>query len=289
MTSRLLGALAAILAVGLPCADAHAAPVPAGARYVALGSSYAAGPGLEPVADGPCARSARNYPHRVAEAANLDLVDVSCSGATTDDILYRPQTVAGTVMPPQIGAVTSYTRLVTVSVGGNDLNLIGSMLTGSGCEIVAGAVAGLCDGVTRTQPATPDDFDTVTRALADIVAAVRDRAPEATVLLVQYLPVLPSDGSTCAAAPMTPTQAAAARATYDGLIAATARAARESGAQIVSVADAENHTACTADPWVFDFQHPPRPADPTAAAGMYHPNPAGTSRIAEKIVGRLRD
>ncbi|WP_280389346.1 SGNH/GDSL hydrolase family protein, partial [Nocardia wallacei] len=210
MKSRMLSAVGAVLAVALCGGAAQGVTAPSGDRYVALGSSYAAGPGLEPVEDGPCARSGQNYAHRVAAAAGLDLVDASCSGATTADVLNRSQTVAGTVMPPQIGAVTSYTRLVTVTVGGNDLNLVGSMLAGSGCELLAGGVSGLCDRVTRTTPATPDDFAAVARSLADIVGAVRDRAPQARVLLVQYLPVLSATATTCAAAPMTPEQAVAA-------------------------------------------------------------------------------
>src|SRR6185312_3803696 len=48
-------------------------------RYVALGSSMAAGPGIRPRAAGAprrAGRSARNYPHLVAEQLSLDLTDV---------------------------------------------------------------------------------------------------------------------------------------------------------------------------------------------------------------------
>jgi hypothetical protein len=46
-------------------------------RYVAFGSSMAAGPGIRPSADGApfrTGRSARNYPHLVAEKLGLDLI-----------------------------------------------------------------------------------------------------------------------------------------------------------------------------------------------------------------------
>ncbi|HVW32598.1 MAG TPA: SGNH/GDSL hydrolase family protein, partial [Acidimicrobiia bacterium] len=56
-------------------------------RYVALGDSYTAGPGVPnqvPEAGG-CRRSDHNYPHLVAAALHLtDFHDVSCSGARTD-------------------------------------------------------------------------------------------------------------------------------------------------------------------------------------------------------------
>lgn len=63
----------------------------AGGRYVSMGSSYAAGPGVgapDP-ASGACTRSQSNYARQVAARRHLDLVDVACSGATTENILVR--------------------------------------------------------------------------------------------------------------------------------------------------------------------------------------------------------
>ena len=88
-----------------------------GAKYVALGSSYAAGPGIPTQSGGVCTRSSHNYPNLVAAKLKLSLVDVSCSGATTANVLTTSQ---GT-NPPQIDAVTSDTSLVTFTVGGNDI------------------------------------------------------------------------------------------------------------------------------------------------------------------------
>ena len=59
--------------------------------YVALGSSFAAGPGVDPIVVPACGRSARNYPALVAERLGYDLVDVTSGGATVDDVLTRPQ------------------------------------------------------------------------------------------------------------------------------------------------------------------------------------------------------
>ena len=70
-------------------------------RYVALGSSMAAGPGIRPAAPGApfgSGRSARNYAHLVAQRLSLDLVDVTFSGATTANVLTERQRSA----PPQI-------------------------------------------------------------------------------------------------------------------------------------------------------------------------------------------
>ena len=92
-------------------------------RYVALGSSMAAGPGIRPSADGApfrAGRSARNYPHLVAERLGLDLVDVTYSGATTASVLTDPQNGA----PPQADALDASEDLVTVTIGGNDVGYV---------------------------------------------------------------------------------------------------------------------------------------------------------------------
>ncbi len=92
-------------------------------RYVALGSSMAAGPGIRPRAPGaPCGsgRSARNYAHLVAEQLNLDLIDVTFSGATTAHVLAERQRGAR----PQIEALDGSEELVTITVGGNDVGCV---------------------------------------------------------------------------------------------------------------------------------------------------------------------
>ena len=61
-----------------------------GARYVALGSSFAAGPGpgwRAPGSPRRAGRSSANYAHLIAAHLGLELTDVTYSGATTRDIL----------------------------------------------------------------------------------------------------------------------------------------------------------------------------------------------------------
>ena len=97
--------------------------IPPGSRYVAMGSSFAAGPGLPTRVPGSprrAGRSSGNYAHLVARALGLDLQDVTYSGATTSDIL-RPS--AGG-QPAQLDAVTADTRLVTITAGGNDVGYL---------------------------------------------------------------------------------------------------------------------------------------------------------------------
>ncbi|RDI54590.1 SGNH/GDSL hydrolase family protein [Nocardia mexicana] len=281
----------AVSALALAPGVAGAEPPADGERYVALGSSYAAGPGLPPVVERGCGRSGQNYPHQVAAATGLELVDVTCSGATTADILQRPQRIPNRLLPPQIDAVTADTRLVTVSIGGNDLNLVGSMIAGSGCHAAVGAVPGLCDRALATTEPGRGAFEDVERSIAEVVTAVRERAPRATVALVQYLPVLPADGTPCAATPMSPEQAARARRTYDGLTVATRDAALATGARLIAVPEANAHTACSPEPWTFGFNNPlAAQGDPVSAVGSsYHPDAAGTTAVARQIIADLAD
>jgi lysophospholipase L1-like esterase len=98
-------------------------PIPGGSRYVAMGSSFAAGPGLPSRAPGSPRRAGRstgNYAHLIARALGLDLHDVTFSGATTSDILGP--SAAGRAA--QLDAVTPETSLVTITAGGNDVGFV---------------------------------------------------------------------------------------------------------------------------------------------------------------------
>jgi len=275
---------------------------PAGANadrpghYVALGSSYAAGPGITPVADAGCARSGRNYPHQLAAALGSDLVDVTCSGATTADILSRSQRgFDGRTVPPQIDAVTAETDLVTVTIGGNDLGLVGGMLAGScgpalaqAAPAVAAPATAACAAVTGgPKSPAPADYTALTHALTEIVGAIRERAPRAGILLVQYLPVLDQDADLCPAIALDPSAATTARHTYDGLLAATRAAAATTGVTAVDLPGADRHTACAADAWTDGF-HRPTADDPARVISSYHPNLAGMTATADYLTRQSR-
>src|SRR3954453_21255272 len=98
--------------VGVVCVLAGA--VPGGAapadRYVALGDSYSSGTGTRTYTDSTCQRSVYAYPSLVAaNRPNTSLVFAACSGATTSDVLNN-----------QVSSLTSTTKFVTITVGGND-------------------------------------------------------------------------------------------------------------------------------------------------------------------------
>ncbi|GAC68035.1 SGNH/GDSL hydrolase family protein [Gordonia soli] len=277
----LVGSVVALVGGGGEQArEAAPAPVqPRHLKYVALGSSYAAGPGSSPLADRRCLRTADNYPHQVAAARHFRLADASCSGATTANILSVPQLPAARA--PQIDAVTPDTGLVTITIGGNDISYVGRVAAHS-CrnQIAARSVAihGCPPARARPEP-TSGDYVAVQNSLVAVVEAVRARAPRATIVLVDYPPLIDPSGPRCGALGLSTAETAETVRIYDRLVAVTATAARESRALLVTVSKSgAAHTVCSSSPWLYGAQ-PPAP---------FHLNPRGKAGVARLVLDALR-
>ncbi|CAM3690597.1 SGNH/GDSL hydrolase family protein [Smaragdicoccus niigatensis] len=103
-----------------------------------MGDSFASGegtgdyyPGTDTGAD-TCHRSPHAYGPQVAQTNGLDLTFVACSGAATWDIVHPNQSDPE---PAQISQLSSDTKLVTLTVGGNDVGftqVLGACLHGTG-------------------------------------------------------------------------------------------------------------------------------------------------------------
>lgn len=247
-------------------------------RYVALGSSMAAGPGIRPaVAGSPFAagRSTRNYPHLVARARNLDLVDVTFSGATTAHLLTDRQLGA----PPQIEALDGSESLVTITIGGNDVGYVPLLTAASMFGPLAPILpvtGALLDGAERQRA-----LDDIEAALRAVGTAVRDRAPQARVLFVDYLTLMPPAGTRAGRLPVH--VADLARHVAGELERHTAAAAALTGCEIVRAGQASRaHHPWSARPW-------------TVGAGLplpwrpwpFHPNTAGMAAVAELVAAQL--
>lgn len=110
--------------------------------------------------------------------------DVTCSGATTDDVDDRSQQTRFGEVPRQIDAVTHDTDLITVTIGGNDVDLSALAM---GCRVesldaqpcVDRLVTGGVDRISQAIDRHADDWS----ALVD---ALQDRAPDARIIVVGY-------------------------------------------------------------------------------------------------------
>ncbi len=251
----------------------------------ALGSSFAAGPTLEPVDDVDAMRSTRNYPHLLATALGADVVDLTVSGATTANILHTPQqTMTGRQFAPQLDGLPSDVDLVTITAGGNDLQFIGSMLFAawSRHEPAGPLVQLLGQNFTNGLPdAAEEDIELAAAGLAAIVDAVRERAAHARVVLVDYLTVVTEHTPTGETAIFGPEELQVFLRLQAALARAYRIAADRSGAELLTVsAISADHGLGSDVPWVFGFQ-----PDMATTAGSFHPNEAGMKAIAEQCYG----
>ena len=258
-------------------------------HMVAIGSSFAAGPGIEPVVEPAAMRSGSNYAHLVAEALGAELVDVSVSGATTATILSEVQKTPRKRFAPQIESVSADTDLVTVTAGGNDLGYLGSVLAHglmnrfSKTPVVGPVVRGM---QRRRDLVLPDDarLQGAADGLTRIVEQAWARAPRATVLLVDYLPLFDEVDAASGALGFTPVQIRHFRSIARLLSDAYAHAAAATGAGLVAASSyPAGHGVASADPWITPLQ-PFR-----ALGGSLHPNAAGMRAVASQILVSLRD
>jgi lysophospholipase L1-like esterase len=250
-------------------------------RYVALGSSMAAGPGILPSADGApfrAGRSARNYAHLVAERLRLDLVDVTYSGATTAHVLTESQNGVS----PQVDALDGSEELVTVTIGGNDVGYV-PLLMAAGVPRLARSLPLLGGRLREMVDPTARDraLVEVAESLKEVGRTLRQRAPRAKVLFVDYLTLLPPAGT--AAPPLSDVDVALGRRVADTLERLTGEAAADTGCEWVRVAEASrDHHAWSPRPWTtkFGLPLPWRPAP-------LHPNAEGMRAVADLVVGMV--
>lgn len=243
-------------------------------RYVSMGSSYAAGPGVgtRDAASGECGRSLSNYARTVAARHRLQLVDVACSGATTANILDHGQHG----LPAQVEAVTPDTTLVSILIGGNDVAYVGDLF-GFTCRAAGKADCKVTEGaeLERRLAALP-------AALDRVVDAVRSRAPGARIVLVGYLPGLSDDGAACPALPLAPADARRMRDTERRLAEVFERTAQRNRVALVRAAAlGAGHEICASDNYLTGYR--PAKVDSWREPVAYHPNQAGMDRIAREF------
>ena len=247
------------------------------ASYVALGSSFAAGAGLGPLAKGSphlCARSINGYPQQLARMLKLQLVDMSCGGATTRHVLSGGQFFQG----PQMRVVESGTKLVTITVGGNDIGYIGDL-----SMLAARRGHTLFDWLSRQfwkGPKKNRDYQAVESELSGVIADIHERAPKARIVVATYPTILPSSG-TCARLQLSAEEVQEMRKVADRLAAVTRAAAKKGGALLVDMnALGSAHNACSSDPWTRGWTN--------GGIAPFHPTMAGATATAKAIASALK-
>lgn len=244
--------------------------VTAAIDYVALGDSFSAGPLIGTMRTDPsgCARSRDNYPAFLADWLDVaSYTDVTCSAATTADLYARMRMFDGKTTRPQLDAVSADTDLVTIGIGGNDFGIYDSLIR---CQ----------DGTLATCPVATLEAD-ARKVAGNVEQAVRrilKRAPEASVYVVGYPDILPTEG-TCAAVGASPEVLGPVTRVAGLLNDSLDKGARAAGATYVDLeAVSEGHDVCAKGrAWVNG------PKFRVGIAAPFHPKINGMRAVAATV------
>ncbi|MGW2661540.1 SGNH/GDSL hydrolase family protein [Nocardia tengchongensis] len=289
-TSRALLTAAALAAV-LPTAAVAAEPPAATVNeYVALGDSWAADATLSQLSTAftpvPCVQSAHNYAKQVAAALAVPVFrDATCGGAVTAN-MTQPQTIGGSSNPPQFDRLTESTDLVTLEIGGNDADLA-AIVTDcitldpaiSPClnSMVTDGVDRMSQNIAKTEP-----------RVAATIAGIRERAPHARILLLDYFEGIGLDGGCWPVIPISDPDAIWLGQKLIELHTMLARVAAATGVDFVDTyADSAGHDACqpVGTRWVEGLV--PFSGNPVGLAVPFHPNQLGADYQARRVLETL--
>ena len=245
-------------------------------RYVALGSSMAAGPGIPPRARGSnfrASRSENNYPHLLARQLGFDLVDVTYSGATTAHLLTERQNG----VPPQVEALDGSEGLVTITAGGNDVGYIPALLAAGVPRVLRTPFRHLLDRDERAAA-----LDALPEKLRDVARAVRSRSPRARVVWVDYLTLLPPAGG---AEGISAAHLELGLYIAERLADITAEVAEAEACDVLRASRASrDHHPWSQVPWTNG------PGLPIPGRPMpFHPNARGMRAVAELLADHMRE
>jgi hypothetical protein len=264
----------AILALAL-AGQAAASPL----RYVALGDSYSAAPGVLPLdllAPPQCLRSTRNYPHVIAGATGAQLTDATCGAAETGDF-FEPQYPG---VPPQLDAIEGDTELVTMTIGGNDSGVfIDAILSCGSAGLLTLGQGSPCKD--RYGSSFEDTIRTTTYpSLVKALTAVQGKAPQAEVAILGYPWIMPASGGCFTKMPVAAGDVPYVRGIQATLNDAVRRAAAATGTTYVDLnAVSEGHDACKpiGVRWVEPVLQGTNPV-------IVHPNALGEREMAAQAM-----
>lgn len=252
--------------------------------YVALGDSYSSGAGINPLVAGApatCSRSQLNYSEDIAKVtAPNSFTDATCSGAKTSDFF----TSQAPGVAPQLDAVDKHTRLVTMTISGNDENVFVNSFFGCAAIDAGQPTGNPCEqkyGTTFTDLIENETYPHLVKALS----AVRAKAPRATVVILGYPHILPAEGSLDCYALMGISTGDVPWLVHQAEVAndVVRRAAAATGARFVDTyTPSAGHDACSgADTrWMEPLNGP-------VNAYPVHPNAAGEAAMARATLAAI--
>ncbi|MFF1276903.1 SGNH/GDSL hydrolase family protein [Streptomyces marokkonensis] len=244
--------LLAVTAALTGATTAQASQQAAAGGYVALGDSYSSGVGAGSYisSSGDCKRSTNAYPYLWAAANSpSSFAFTACSGARTGDVLSG-----------QLGPLSTATGLVSISVGGNDAGFADVMTT---CVLQSDSSC-----LSRIATARAYVDSTLPGRLDSVYTAIRDRAPNAEVVVLGY-PRFYQLGTSCIG--LSETKRKAINDAADLLDNTIAQRARAYGFTFGDVRTTfTGHEICSGNSWLHSV-------DWFNIGNSYHPKAAGQS------------
>ena len=210
---------------------------------------------------------------------------MTCSGAETED-MTQAQGVSPGPNPPQFDALDANTRLVTLTIGGNDIGFSGiaqdcldttPFNAGHPCmdRYVVNGVDEVSTRIAETAP-----------KVAAVLDGIRARSPQARVLVVNYPAIFPHTGTTGCwpQIPVADGDVVWLRSKQVELNQMLATQAAPPASRLVDAYTASvGHDACRLPliRWV-------EPAIPASPAAPVHPNLIGMRAMAKLVVTASR-
>jgi lysophospholipase L1-like esterase len=252
----LAAGVALALTVGLFATTADAADTKA-PLIVGLGDSYSSGGSSDTYpGTGQCWQSAGAYSLLAAKELGYRGKNYACSGAVTADM-----TRAFKGQAAQISLIDSDADWVVLTIGGNDIGILGNAAGGTTQQTNA----------TNMLPKTQT-------AIENVLKGIKQKVPNAKVMLLSYPNYLPASG-TCGGKISSQTNLAGATQLYKNLTATMKSASTATGTQFLDVAPSFiGHDACASDAWFSGSGSPV--AD--------HLNGKGYAQIAKQVSAAIK-
>ncbi len=240
--------------------------------YVALGDDFTAAPDAGKAAgDDGCRRSDANYPALLADELHIAGVkDVSCAGATTEDLTSKYKPAKGRPkVHAQLDAIGHDTGLVTIGIGLLDRDLLAHAFQ-------------ICTALPCTDKVTPqtalDDVTAMADAVTAAIRSVQDRAPAAYIVVVGYPTITPDSGSCKALPKVEQIGLDTANLLFEQVNRQLRSTARQTGAAYADVAELSvGHELCSDDPWIRGGPDGP------GGAVSYSPEAAEQRAVAKAV------
>lgn len=193
-------------AAGTTTTPPPASPIlPAGSEYVAMGDSYSSGEGANQnpggtqdptLITGNCRRSTKAAQVLMTAQFGWTLINPACGGSTTANVLN-----AFGWEQPQMNLVTANTKLTTMTIGGNDVQLLQLIVNCIMTTVYGDCIA---SNPSAAQVITPVDnaINTLEPKIENVVRAIVTKAPQARIRMAGYPWIVPPPGQpvgTCTA------------------------------------------------------------------------------------------